>query len=221
MDKYHIFYVYLHNFLILTINFMFRLPIPFPHVAKMSDPEVVAALLKHLATETAEFFYGKSYPVFKSLHGRYYTDCAEVVDFINEIYIDILSVGKDKKKCKLENFHYECSLKNWVGIVAIRFCYTRFRRQVPIKNFDDGDRKDPLSASLPSNNPTLDREDVEKILSSMTNKRYSTLIRLRYLEGHTHEETADLMDMTMENYYNKHRLAKVQYLIAYRKEMER
>ena len=52
----------------------------------------------------------------------------------------------------------------------------------------------------------------------MPNKRYSELIRLRYLEQNTNEETAKALGMTMENYYSKHKLAKEQYQIIQRKE---
>ena len=67
-----------------------------------------------------------------------------------------------------------------------------------------------------SNN--FNREDVLAILKLMPNKRYSELIRLRYLEEYTNEETAEALGMTMENYYNKHKLAKAQYIRIYRKE---
>ena len=64
----------------------------------------------------------------------------------------------------------------------------------------------------------FNREDVLAILKLMPNKRYSELIRLRYLEEYTNEETAEALGMTMENYYNKHKLAKAQYIRIYRKE---
>ena len=57
-----------------------------------------------------------------------------------------------------------------------------------------------------------------KILSLMPNVRYRELIRLRYLEGCSNEETAQHLGMTMDNYYNKHKLAKEQYIRVYRKE---
>ena len=52
----------------------------------------------------------------------------------------------------------------------------------------------------------------------MPNKRYRNIIRLRYLEQKTNEETAEALGMTMDNYYNKHKLAKAQYEKVCRKE---
>ena len=53
--------------------------------------------------------------------------------------------------------------------------------------------------------------DAETILRLMPNRRYSTLIRLRYLEGHTNEETAHMLGMNLNTFYNKHKLAKEQF----------
>lgn len=62
--------------------------------------------------------------------------------------------------------------------------------------------------------------DAEKILSLMSNARYRNLIRIRYLEQKTNEETAEILGMSMENYYNKHKLAKEQYIRVWRKEVK-
>ena len=52
----------------------------------------------------------------------------------------------------------------------------------------------------------------------MPNSRYRELIRYRYVEEKTNEETAELLGMSMDNYYNKHRLAKEQLKRILRKE---
>lgn len=195
-----------------------RLPIPYPHIAKFTDPQMVEALLAHLSIETNEFFYGKAYPLFGALYSHYYTGCAEVVDFIHDIYIDIIEIKKETKKCKLQSFRYQCSLKNWIGIIAIHFCHARYKHRIDTVSSDVNDRFDNKTPSVLANISTLERYDVERILKSMNNERYRQIIRYRYLEGLSNEETASLLGMSMDNYYNKHRLAKVQYLIAIRKE---
>lgn len=67
---------------------------------------------------------------------------------------------------------------------------------------------------------SIDRMDAEKILSLMSNARYRNLIRIRYLEQKSNEETAEILGMSMENYYNKHKLAKEQYIRVWRKEVK-
>ena len=74
--------------------------------------------------------------------------------------------------------------------------------------------RDSLDIDLTS----INTMDVETILSLMHNQRYCQLIRLRYLEGKSNEETAEILGMTMANYYNKHKLAKEQLVSVLRKE---
>ena len=59
----------------------------------MSNPDhaIVQALLRHDDRVTREFFYRKCYPLFKSVYDNYHTDCASCVEFINEIYILLLT----------------------------------------------------------------------------------------------------------------------------------
>lgn len=61
-------------------------------------------------------------------------------------------------------------------------------------------------------------DDVKKLLKMMPNRRYSRLIEYRYVEEKSNDETAALMEMTMDNYYNCHRRAKAQYCEVLRKE---
>jgi len=56
------------------------------------------------------------------------------------------------------------------------------------------------------------------MLAQMPNARYRMIIFHRYVEDKTNEETALLLNMTMDNFYNKHRLAKEQFRQILRKE---
>ena len=87
------------------------------------------------------------------------------------------------------------------------------------KDDEDSDRSEAIYGSLELDFTRLNRQDALTILKQMPNKRYSELIRLRYLEQKTNEETAMALGMTMDNYYNKHRLAKAQYEQIFRKEV--
>lgn len=80
------------------------------------------------------------------------------------------------------------------------------------ENFDDeGVRFDAQHGSIDLDQSALHGLDAETILRLMPNRRYSTLIRLRYLEGHTNEETAHMLGMNLNTFYNKHKLAKEQF----------
>ena len=96
----------------------YRLPIPFPKIAQMDDHQIVSALLKYAPVETTEFFYGQTYPVYKHLYNHYYTDCSEIVEFIHEVYVDVMTIRSTTKTSKLQIFKYNCSLKNYIGAAS-------------------------------------------------------------------------------------------------------
>ena len=77
-----------------------------------------------------------------------------------------------------------------------------------------------ISNSINMDFSSIDRADVERILCLMPNIRYRNLIRMRYLEQKSNEETAEALGMSMDNYYNKHKLAKEQYIRIWRKEVK-
>lgn len=195
-----------------------RLPIPYPRIKDKGDREVVSLLLKRISWATNEFLYGKSYPIFKCLHKCYYTDCPEIIDFIHDIYVDIIEPRKQTTTCKLETFTFRSSLYTWIGVVSTRFCYQKYKDKISTESLDDGDRKIDILVSTSLNENIFDLEDLDKMLAMMTNDRYRDLIRKRYVEGKTNEETARELNLKMDVYYNKHRLAKVQFINVLRKE---
>ena len=196
------------------------------------DLQIAKALINRDETVTRSYFYQQCYPLFKSINDNYYTDCACCKEFIDEIYIVILAPGKTTGKCQLENFNGDSSLTSWLKSVCLFYCYNRYerKRRMPLydplpnsskkgKEQDDGgDRFDILYGSVEFDFCNLNYQDALVILKQMPNRRYSDLIRLRYLEQKSNEETAEALGMTMDNYYNKHKLAKEQYVCILRKE---
>lgn len=190
-----------------------------------NDHEIVRALLSRDETVTRDFFYRKCYPLFKSIFDNYHTDCSSCMEFISEIYIHILTPNKETGMCKLDSFRFQSTLFTWLKTVCLFYCYKHYERvnKTPMQRFSDkydeeGVRIDTVSGSINLDNESMVGYDVEVILSMMPNRRYSRLIRLRYLEGHTNEETAALMGMNMNTFYNKHKMAKEQYLKTLNKE---
>lgn len=195
-----------------------RIPIAFPHIKDKEDHQVVEWLLNRIDWATREFLYGRCYPIFKSLHDRFYSDCPELIDFIHEIYIDIIEPRRRSEKSKLETFNYKSTLYTWMSVVSIHFCYAKYNVSVKIINFEEGDRNLDILTSKPSIESIFNCEDIEKILKMMSNDRYRQIIRLHYVDGYSHEDTAKRLGMEMLNYYNKHRLAKIQYINVLKKE---
>lgn len=188
------------------------------------DQKIVAALLRHDSNVTREFFYKKCYPLFKSVYDNYHTDCTSCVEFINEIYIHIMTPDKETGQCKLQNFEFRSTLFTWLKTVCVFYCYKKYEKSSKMpttkiaENFDDDGVRLPIESESILIEDSLSKDDVETILRLMPNKRYATLVRLRYLEEHSNEETAQMMGMNMNTFYNKHKLAKDQFVKTLRKE---
>lgn len=195
------------------------------------DLQIAKALIKRDNMVTRKYFYQQCYPLFKSIYDNYYTDCINCKEFIDEIYIVVLAPSKITGKCQMENFRGESTLATWIKTACLYYCYKQYEtkekmpkyERLPNSNVkdndDDSDRDDAIYGSIEIDFTNLNRQDALIILNQMPNKRYSELIRLRYLELKTNEETAKALGMTMDNYYNKHKLAKEQYERIYRKEV--
>ncbi len=182
------------------------------------DSVIVDSLLQRDSQATKDFLYIRCYPLFKAVYDNYHTDCDSCVEFINEIYIHILTPEKESGLCKLQKFRFESSLFTWLKTVCIFYCYKKYKRKSRMETdrisdyFEDqGVRIADIPESI-NIEDALARNDVETILNLMPNKRYSMLIRLRYLEEHSNEETAYMLGMNMNTFYNKHKLAKEQFV---------
>ena len=195
------------------------------------DLMIAKALIKRDNLVTRKYFYQQCYPLFKSIYDNYYTDCTNCKEFIDEIYIVVLAPSKTTGKCQMENFRGESTLASWIKTACLYYCYKQYEAKEKMPKYerlpnsnakdndDDGDRDDAIYGSIEIDFTNLNRQDALIILNQMPNKRYSELIRLRYLELKTNEETAKALGMTMDNYYNKHKLAKEQYERIFRKEV--
>lgn len=185
----------------------------------MSEREIVDAILMRDQMVTQQYLYVKCYPLFNAVFKNYHTDCLTCVEFINEIYTHLLKPSIDTGQCKLQTFLFGSTLTTWLKTVAVFYCYERYRRKKKIafveeKNEDvesRGDRFDTYAASLYEEESLMARDDIEAILCLMPNKRYGMIMRLRYLEGLSNEETAMALGMSIDNFYNKQMRARKQF----------
>lgn len=196
------------------------------------DLKIASALIKRDGVITRRYFYQDCYPLFKSFYDNWYTDCTCCKEFIDEIYIVVLAPSKITGKCQLENYRGESTLTKWLKSVCLYYCYSKFDQKIkkpavePLPSFDE--KKLPDSDTLIDKCGSSDfdisntnRSDVEALISLMPNKCYGNLIRLRYLEQKTNAETAKVLGLSMDNYYNAHLRAKAQYKEVCRKEEHR
>ena len=202
---------------ILTIKSFFNSMID---IERMSDREIVAALLARDRYITEAFFYKKCYPLFKSCFDKYYTDCESYIEFINEIYLYLMLPNKETQQSYMQNFAFRCTLTGWLKIVVETYCHQLFRKKGEIiqESLDDTDRFTEIADSLFIEQSSFVKEDLKHVFAMMPNTRYRELIKLRYIDNYSNEETAAKLGLSMDNYYNKHLLAKKQFVTALRKE---
>lgn len=194
------------------------------------DLEVASAILKRDEVITRSFFYKECYPLFRAIYQNYTTDCTSCLEFINEIYLLIMTPNKKTGRCQLENYRGESSLKTWLKVTALYYCYAQYERKErmpmmePLNNENSEQNDDVLDIFVGKNESieidmdNLNRQDIEALLKLMPNLRYRELIRMRYIDHLSNEDVAKELGMSMDNYYNSHKRAKEQYLAIYRKE---
>lgn len=189
------------------------------------DLHIAQSIVRKDEQVTIDFLYVRCYPLFNSVFHRFYTDCSCVREFIDEIYLLVMTPSKVTGKVKLENYRGESTLFTWFKVVALSYCFKKFKRRIDVveqverqeKNTsDDSFAEETASIGLDFTN--MNSMDVEMVINLMPNLRYRAIIRLRYLEDKSNEETAQILGMSMENYYNSHKRAKDQYLSVLRKE---
>jgi len=188
------------------------------YIESLTDKEVVKAILERDTKVTRLYLYEMYYPLFKARYDKYYTDCESCLEFINEIYVYIMTPRSKFSRCYLASFEFGCRFEHWLKIVVENYCHQLFKKKLVIV-----DNPEPVSDRKPIDTTTLNIEglnhaDVNAMLNLMRNKRYRDLIRYRYVEEKTNEETAELLGMSMDNYYNKHKLAKEQFSNVLREE---
>lgn len=193
------------------------------------DLQIAHALLQKDNAVSKSFWYRDCFALFMSIFKNYDTGCTDCMEFMNEIYLLVLTPSPATGKCQLENYKGESSLKTWLKTVCLYYCYRQHKlaslmpEYEPIRTNDefsesDGDRMEGVFGSTMIDLSDVDRDDLLAIVAMMPNKRYARLMELRHVEQFSDSETAEAMGMTMSNYYNKHRLAKEQFEKMYRKE---
>jgi RNA polymerase sigma factor (sigma-70 family) len=126
----------------------------------------------------------------------------------------------DTQQSYLQKFSFRCSLTNWLKIVTQSYCYQLFRKKGDTieEKFDTTESFTDVSDSISVDSSVFDKEDLQKVLLSMPNIRYRELIQYRYVDEMTNEEVAQKLNMSLDNYYNKHYFAKKQFITALKKE---
>lgn len=129
---------------------------------------------------TIDFFHNQCYPLFKSIYDRYYTDCESWEEFVTEINVYIMMLGKKTGISKLSAFQFRCSFPAWLKIVAENYCHQLYAKKIDIvgENSSDTDILNRIEQSLDFENKDINTFDVMRIIALMPNQRYRKLIEI-------------------------------------------
>lgn len=188
------------------------------------DLDIARAIMGRNVEVTKNYMYVDRYPMFKFFYDHYYTDCLDCREFIDEIYLHVMTPGKRTGRSPLSGFRGESSLGTWLRNVSYTFCCDKKNRKINTVSIDEPDPSgmrtapndmDRFIGDVSIDMSALGRMDEETIiravLGRMPNKRYSRIMSLRLLDRKPHAEIARIMGMTMGNYYNRRKLAKTQF----------
>ena len=97
----------------------------------MSDQEIVRGILDRDVEQTKQYPFWEYYPLFKSVWNKYYTGCISCVEFINTIYVYIMTPGLQSVKSPLESSGFRCI--SFYGLdVAENYCKQLFHKRLEI-----------------------------------------------------------------------------------------
>ena len=191
------------------------------HIADLSDQEVVKAILNRDKNTTYEYLYKKCYPLFKSIYTKYYTDCDTCMEFINDIYVLIMSPGKHTGTAQLANFKFGCTLTFWLKIVAENHCKALYKKRpntTPIGDNLKDDRFTNIAGAKEIDLTAINKTDLQKVLIQVKPARFRQILEHVYLRHETNEEAAKALNMSRNNFNTKHFIARQKLINILKKE---
>lgn len=90
------------------------------------DLKIAKAILHRYEAVTKQYLYQQCYPLFKRYFDGYYTDCESCIEFINEIYLPIMTSSQKTGMCRLVCYCGESNLTQWLKVVCKFYCYSWF-----------------------------------------------------------------------------------------------
>jgi len=148
------------------------------------------------------------YQLYNLLSGKMYAVCLRYCND-KESAQDILQEGFVKVFSNLERYRGEGSFEGWVRRIFINTAVEHFRkesRMFPVSDLE------AVTYSIPYDAPhhNLEMEDLLKLVQSLSTG-YRTVFNLYVIEGYSHKEIADMMNISEGT--SKSQLARARYLL--------
>lgn len=165
---------------------------------KMSDKEIVEALVSHDREMTELFFFKHCKPLFMSIIKNVFSYDVDYDEFVDELYLYLM----ENDACRLRQFEGRSSIYQWLKITAIRYFILKRDNMIEMNTdnslndiigvYDDKDEERRINAQI----------DVENLFRLMSNKRYVYVIRRLVLDDAEPKDVALELGISIDNLYN-------------------
>ena len=154
------------------------------YIESLTDEEIVKGILSRDSRITRLYLYEYCYPLFKVLYTRYETDCESCVEFINDIYLYLMT-PTSAGLCYLERFKFGCRFIWWLKISATNYCRQVYRKKSGGENSEENELDDE----------TLAANDYRQLFSQKVR-----VISIDDICGNDDEKNIDMMDRLPVDY---------------------
>lgn len=167
-------------------------------ISKMTDQQIINALIARDERVTKQFFFGSCRPLFLSIIRYVFSYEVDYDEFVNEFYLHLI----ENDAYRLKQFQGRSTIYQWMKVIAIRYFIAKR------DNMIDNESKDALLDSVVQKE-TVDGEkkmtakmDLEHLFSLMTNRRYVYVIRRLVLQEAEPKVVAQELGTNVDNLYN-------------------
>ena len=177
----------------------------------MTDKEIVEGLIARDENITRKFFFVKCRPLMYNIIGRVFAYDVDYDELINELYVHLM----ENDAARLRSFSYSSSVFQWIKTVAIRFFQQKRDRIIENESKDSlyrDEQYDPYGRLV----LTL---DVKTLIADVTNARYRWVLQKVLFEDVSPEDLAEMMNVTVANFYNIKKRAMNALVCAARNEV--
>lgn len=192
------------------------------HIEHLSDKELVEAILRRDKDVTYEYFYEKCLPIFYTIWNQYHTDCLSCLEFINDVYVQVMTPSEKNGKSSLENFKVKSTFQGWLRTVARNRCKQLYKKKkieiTSVGNEAPIGQLENLADSNEIDLSNINKEDLDIVLNQVKPLRFRRIIELVHLQGMSNKEAAKTLNMNNNNFNTKHYLARVMVKSILKKE---
>ena len=166
---------------------------------KMTDLQIIEALIARDERVTKQFFFGSCRPLFLSIIRYVFSYEVDYDEFVNDFYLHLM----ENDAYRLRQFQGRSTIYQWIKVIAIRYFILKRDNMIDTKS------KETLLDSPVLQKRIVDAEpmqtakiDIEHLFSLMPNRRYVYVLRRLILQGAEPKAVAEEIDTNVDNVYN-------------------